>query len=76
VTGVVESRSMWADVGGRRLHLQYRFCKDHLSIRQIRTTVAGNERVGEGTALGPFRSSNDMGLLVAVIRVMDGCRAL
>jgi hypothetical protein len=59
-----------------RLHLQYRFCKDHLSIRQIRITVVGNERVGEGIALGHFRSSTDMGLLVAVIRAMGRCRAV
>jgi hypothetical protein len=58
------------------LHLQYRFCKDHLSIRQIRITVVGNERVGEGTALGHFRSSTDMGLLVAVIRAMGRYRAV
>ena len=59
-----------------RLHLRYRSCKDHLSIRQIRITVVGNERVGEGTALGHFRSSTDMGLLVAVIRTMGRCRIL
>ena len=59
-----------------RLHLQYRSCKDHLSIRQIRITVVGNERVGEGIALGHFRSSTDMGLLVAVIRAMGRCRAV
>jgi hypothetical protein len=59
-----------------RLHLQYRFCKDHLSIRQIPITVVGNERVGEGIALGHFRSSTDMGLLVVVIRAMGRCRAV
>ena len=58
------------------MHLQYRSCKDHLSIRQIRITVVGNERVGEGIALGHFRSSTDMGLLVAVIRAMVRCRAV
>ena len=62
--------------GVGRLHLQYRSCKDHLSIRQIRITVVGNERVGEGIALGHFRSSTDMGLLVAVIRDMGRCPAV
>jgi hypothetical protein len=56
------------------LRLQYRFCKDHLSIRQIRITVVGNEIVGEDFALGHFRSSTDMGLPVRVIRAMGRCR--
>ena len=59
-----------------RLHLRYRSCKDHLSIRQIRIAVVGNERVGEGTALGHFRNSTDMGLLVAVIRAVGWRRAV
>ena len=67
---------MWADVGLGRLHLQYPSCKDHLSIRQIRITVVGNERVGEGIALGHFRSSTGIESLVAVIRVMGRCRAV
>lgn len=56
------------------MRLQYRSCKDHLSIRQIRIIVVGNERVGEGIALGHFRSSTDMGLPVGVIRAMGRCR--
>ena len=59
-----------------RLRLQDRFCKDHLSTRQIRTTAVGNEGIGEGNALGHSRSSTDMGLLLAVIRVVDRCRTV
>ena len=74
-SGVIESRSAWAYVGPVRLHLSCRLCKGHLSIRQIRITVVGNERVGEGTVFGCLRSSTSIRLFVAVMRVMGRCRA-
>jgi hypothetical protein len=74
--GVLESRSVWAYVGPVRLYLSCRSCKGHLSIRQIRITVAGNERVGEGTVLVCLRSCTGILFLVAVIRVMGRCRAV
>ena len=59
-----------------RLYLSCRSCKGHLSIRQIRITVAGSERVGEGSALWHLRSSTDIEVLVAVIRAMGWCRGM
>jgi len=75
-SGVIESRSMRADVRPVRVHLSSRSCKGHLSIRQIRITVVGNERVGEGSALWNLCGSTGIGVLVAVITVMGWCRGM
>jgi hypothetical protein len=75
-SGVIESRSMRAYVRPVRLYLSCRSCKGHLSIRQIRITVVGNERVGEGSDLWHLCSSTGIEVLVAVIRVMGWCRGM